>query len=39
MPKQPTIPGLREAMNKKVTRREQLLTEMEAWCRGCGCWR
>ena len=30
MPKQPAIPGLRDAMKKKVTRREQFLTEMEA---------
>jgi hypothetical protein len=29
MPKQPAIPGLRDAM-KKVTRREQFLAEMEA---------
>lgn len=30
MPKQPTIPGLRHAVKKKVTRREQFLAEMEA---------
>jgi IS5 family transposase len=30
MPKQPAIPGLRDAMKKKVTRREQFLSEMEA---------
>jgi len=30
MPKQPAIPGLREAMKKKVTRREQFLAEMDA---------
>ena len=30
MPKQPAIPGLRDTMKKKVTRREQFLTEMEA---------
>jgi hypothetical protein len=30
MPKQPTIPGLRDAMKKKVTRREQFLAETEA---------
>jgi len=30
MPKQPVIPGLRDAMKKKVTRREQFLTEMDA---------
>ncbi|MBV0893589.1 IS5 family transposase [Paracoccus sp. Z118] len=30
MPKQPAIPGLRDAMKKKVTRREQFLTEMDA---------
>jgi len=30
MPKQPAIPGLRDAMKKKVTRREQFLTEMNA---------
>ena len=30
MPKQPAIPGLRDAMKKKVTRREQFLAEMEA---------
>ena len=29
MPKQPVIPGLRDAMKKKVTRREQFLAEME----------
>jgi hypothetical protein len=29
MPKQPAIPGLRDAMKKKVTRREQFLAEME----------
>ena len=36
MPKQPAIPGLREAMKKKVTRREQFLAEMDAvvpWAR------
>ena len=32
MPKQPVIPGLRDALKKKVTRREQFLAEME--CRG-----
>ena len=30
MPKQPAFPGLRDAMKKKVTRREQFLSEMEA---------
>ena len=30
MPKQPVIPGLRDAMKKKVTRREQFLAEMDA---------
>ena len=30
MPKQPAIPGLRAAMKKKVTRREQFLAEMDA---------
>ena len=30
MPKQPAIPGLRDEMKKKVTRREQFLAEMEA---------
>jgi len=30
MPKQPAIPGLRDAMKKKVTRRELFLAEMEA---------
>jgi transposase, IS5 family len=30
MPKQPAIPGLRDAMKRKVTRREQFLAEMEA---------
>ncbi len=30
MPKQPAFPSLREAMKKKVTRREQFLAEMEA---------
>ena len=30
MPRQPAIPGLREAMKKKVTRRERFLAEMEA---------
>ena len=29
MPKQPAFPGLRDAMKKKVTRREQFLAEME----------
>jgi IS5 family transposase len=39
MPKQPAIPGLRDAMKKKVTRREQFLTEMNAvvpWSRLLG---
>jgi len=30
MPKQPAIPRLRDAMKKKVTRREQFLAEMKA---------
>ena len=30
MPKQPVFPGLRDAMKKKVTRREQFLAEMDA---------
>jgi len=30
MPKQPAIPGLREAMKTKLTRRERFLTEMDA---------
>ncbi|MEY3309140.1 MAG: hypothetical protein RLZZ413_3178, partial [Pseudomonadota bacterium] len=30
MPKQPAFPGLRNAMKKKVTRREQFLAEMDA---------
>jgi IS5 family transposase len=30
MPKQPAIPGLRDAMKKKMTRREQFLAEMDA---------
>ena len=30
MPKQPAIPGLRDAMKKKVTRREQFLAKMDA---------
>jgi len=30
MPKQPAIPGFRDAMKKKVTRREQFLAEMDA---------
>jgi len=30
IPKQPAFPGLRDAMKKKVTRREQFLAEMEA---------
>ena len=30
MPKQPVIPGLRDAMKKKVTRRAQFLAEMDA---------
>lgn len=30
MPKQPAIPGLRDAMKKKVTRREQFLADMDA---------
>ena len=29
MPKQPAIPGLCDAMKKKVTRREMFLTEMD----------
>ncbi len=29
MPKQPPFPGLRDAMKKKVTRREQFLAEMD----------
>ena len=36
MPKQPTIPGLRDAVKKKVTRREKFLAEMDAvvpWAR------
>ena len=28
--KQPAFPGLRDAMKKKVTRREQFLTEMDS---------
>ncbi|MGF6862293.1 hypothetical protein ABIE69_002876 [Rhodobacteraceae bacterium MBR-64] len=30
MPKQPAFPGLRNAMKKKVTRRELFLAEMDA---------
>ncbi len=30
MPKQPAFPVLRDAMKKKVTRREQFLAEMDA---------
>ena len=30
MPKQPTFPGLRDAMNKKQTQRELFLAEMDA---------
>ena len=30
MPKQPAFPGLRDAIKKKVTRREQVLMEMDA---------
>lgn len=30
MPKQPAIPDLRDAMKKKVTRREMFLAEMDA---------
>jgi transposase, IS5 family len=30
MPKQPANSGLRDAMKKKVTRREQFLSEMDA---------
>ena len=30
MPKQPAIPGLRDAMKKKVTRREQFLADIDA---------
>lgn len=29
MPKQPALPGLRDAMKKKVTRGEQFLSEMD----------
>ena len=39
MPKQPAIPGLRDARKKTVTRREQFLAEMEAvvpWTRLLG---
>jgi IS5 family transposase len=39
MPKQPAIPGLRDAVKKKVTRREVFLTEMDAvvpWARLIG---
>ena len=39
MPKQPAIPGLRDAMKKKVTRREMFLMEMDAvvpWSRLIG---
>ena len=30
MPKQPTFPGLRDALKKKQTRRELLLAEMDS---------
>lgn len=30
MPKRPAFPGLRDAMKKKLTRRERFLGEMEA---------
>ena len=30
MPKQPALPGLKHAMKKKLTRREQFLSEMDA---------
>ena len=30
MPKQPAMPGLRDAMKKKVTRREQFLAQLDA---------
>ena len=30
MPQQPAFPGLRDAMKKKQTRREQFLSEMDA---------
>jgi transposase, IS5 family len=30
MPKQPALPGLRDAMKKKQTRRELFLSEMDA---------
>jgi hypothetical protein len=30
MPKQPALPGLRDAMKKKRTRRAQFLAEMDA---------
>ena len=39
MPKQPAIPGLRDAVKKKVTRREMFLMEMDAvvpWARLIG---
>ncbi len=29
MPKQPAIPGLRDALKKKLTRREKFLTEID----------
>ena len=30
MPKQPALPDLKHAMKKKLTRREQFLSEMDA---------
>ena len=51
MPKQPAFPGLRDAMQKKQTRRELFLAESEVqaplvraqrrarWCLGIVCWR
>jgi hypothetical protein len=39
MPKQPAIPGLRDAMKKRLTRREQFLRAMDGFVPGVGCWR
>ena len=38
MPKQPALTGLRDAMKKKITRREQFLGRWTRWCLGVGYW-
>ena len=38
MPKQPAFPSLRNAMRKKLTRRELFLAQMDRWCPGVVFW-